>query len=671
MRGPLLFRNLSSNIGSYLLIGAGTLVLLFQFNNCGEKISSQLDESASLAGPNTSSTNPYVLQCIQSSDGSPVSQSLKNSVTIPSGSGSGKINSLDWDQSMDLVLTFNSECLNETHFSEEILNYVDKSELSTEFSQAVAVVRKENVLNLGQFIKTALASECLTAAEKNFKFKIKSTDPYYSYQTHLQSSSANPLAISATDSVINSIQSYVNDPAYASNPKTVRVAVIDTGIDSTNPDLGPIIAKDSSNNFLGENTSGIGATTDFLSDSGWHGTHVSGLIAAKANNGYGVTGVAGQNVAIYPIKASGDGENFELSSLVKAVQRATAFQVDLINMSLGTTSDYTQLRTAINSALAANITVVVAAGNGDDSGNGQTLSSSTPLYPAMYSTSSNGVITVGSLDLATSTISSFSNRSSTYVDILAPGANTTSYSYTRGIVSTIPLKYNIGSTASPNFPAKSSTEGPGVGNLIDLKNGSAEIIQGTSMAAPIVTGALADIIAMARSHGKTIPNSQLKSWLRGGGSPKSSAFTNYSVNGNFLNLDILASYAKTQINALTGTSPSPTPTPSPSPAPAPAPSPTPMPPPPPASLVITQQPLPLQAVIGETVKFSVSATSSQSISYQWYKNNTAISGATSKDLTLTNLKATQGGSYKVYVTSAGSTLVSNSVNLTVAFGYCN
>jgi subtilisin family serine protease len=440
-----------------------------------------------------------------------------------------------------------------------------------------------------------------------------------------------------------------------------KVAVIDTGIDSSNPDLAPVLARDASNNYLGENTTGVGATTDFLTDSGWHGTHVSGLIAAKSNNGYGVTGVAGQNVQLYPIKASSDGENFDLASLVKAVQRATAYQVDIINMSLGTTTDYSQLRTAINSALAANITIVTAAGNGDDSGVGQTLSSSFQLYPAMYSTSTNGVITVGALDLVTKNISSFSNRSSTYVDILAPGANTDPQDFYKGIVSTIPLKYNIGSNASI-FPSKSSTEGPGVGCLIDLKNGSAEIIQGTSMSTPIVTGALANVIAMAKSHGKTVSNSQLKAWLRGGGSPKNSGFSSYSVNGNFLNLDTLVSYAKTQINAI-GTTPSPAP--APAPAPAPSPSPTPV------ALSIMQQPLPRQAVIGETINFAVVASSSQSISYQWYRNNIAITGATSGILTLTQVQLTQAGSYKVVVSSGGSTLTSNSVNLILALGYCN
>ena len=57
-----------------------------------------------------------------------------------------------------------------------------------------------------------------------------------------------------------------------------------------------------------------------------------------------------------------------IAAIVSAIQIAVQTEhVDIINMSFSTTSDYTELRQAINDALSAGVTIVVAAGNGDSS----------------------------------------------------------------------------------------------------------------------------------------------------------------------------------------------------------------------------------------------------------------------------------------------------------------
>lgn len=655
---------------SIFAISLVSLPLLLLFNNCGERINSQMPGN-SLSFASTSpndNNNPYVLQCLNSSDGMAVSASLKELVgTSSGGNSSGKLTSFDWDQSIDILVVFDAECLANSNFSDPILNFVDRTAIKRGKRSASVIVRKESVQNLKGFIKAGLDSECLKSAEPNEEVKIAAVDPYFSNQKFMESPSLNKFAIGATDSLFSQIQSYVNDPAYTANKHVVKVAVIDTGIDATNPDLAPVLARDPSTNaYLGENTSGSGSTTDFLTDSGWHGTHVAGLIAAKYDNGYGVSGVAGRNVALYPFKGSSNGSTFTIAALTSAIEKASEYKVDIINMSVGTTTNSTALRGAIIDAMDSGITFVVAAGNGDASGTGQVLNSNFQVYPAMYSSDSNGLITVGSLDIVKKNISSFSNRSNIYVDLLAPGSNSTG-DYFQGILSTIPMSKNVSTQASLYYPNYTTGTGPGIGSLVvnDADKTKASVVQGTSMATPIVTGALANIIAMAKSRGKTVTPNQLKSWLRSpAGSGQDAGFTSYSVNGNYLNLEKLFQLAVLEIPKLGGGSTPPPSDPTPT-QPQPTPTPT------SNNLTISQQPLPKQAVVTESVKLSVRTNLTTGVTYQWYKNGTLISGATSQDLVLSNLQPSDGASYKVSVQTTGSPLFSNSVNVLVGLAYCN
>jgi subtilisin family serine protease len=135
----------------------------------------------------------------------------------------------------------------------------------------------------------------------------------------------------------------------------VKVAVVDTGINLSHPDL----AANIKGNYNAINTKKTG------NDDNGHGTHVAGIIAALDNN-IGVVGVA-PKASLYAVKvlnASGSGT---LAGLVKGIQWSIDHDMDVINMSLGfgtaTEDQLTPLHDVIADAVAANITVVAAAGN--------------------------------------------------------------------------------------------------------------------------------------------------------------------------------------------------------------------------------------------------------------------------------------------------------------------
>ncbi|NLB81299.1 MAG: S8 family serine peptidase [Clostridiaceae bacterium] len=181
----------------------------------------------------------------------------------------------------------------------------------------------------------------------------------------------------------------------------VVVAVIDTGVKIDHPDLSGRLLE-------GYNT--ITGGTDVTDNKG-HGTFVSGIIAAAANNEIGVAGVAGQfNVKILPIKIDNETANIDLAEMLEGVLCAIDRGADVINISLGAAIAPEEIPpifvNIINDALNADITIAASAGNDYDS---------TVNYPASF----EGVISVGSHN-SSGVKSSFSNYNE-FVDLSAPG----------------------------------------------------------------------------------------------------------------------------------------------------------------------------------------------------------------------------------------------------------
>lgn len=607
----------------YSLFGAAifSIVLLLQFNNCGGQLNSQfqdgLQNTASLTSNALINTpvdpsNPYYLQCISSSDGAKINSSLNQSVKISGLAVDSKINSLDWQQDEDLIVTLDNYCIVERNFSDPILTYIGNENLQTQRPYTVYTIPKESVKNLKLFIAQALDSECLLSAEKDGLVQIKNVqDPQFLSQRHLS-------YIGASESFLDTLMSYNSGQLYP-----VKIAIIDTGIDTGNPDLQSQFARNSSGQIIGYNSTE--SSTDYLSDSGYHGTHVAGLIGATYKNGLNGSGVYGRNIKIYPVRGSNNGDTFRIADLANAIIWAADQDVDIINLSLGTPTEYSSIKNAISYGISKNIVFVVAAGN-----EGKQLGSSNPQYPAMYSTQFSGLITVSSIDASTGSLSSFSSYSSTYVDILAPGSNGTT-----GIASTIPV---------------TSSNSSGFASRVKYEDGTTGPIQGTSMAAPLVTGVLASGISMAKSRGVNLTNTELKTILKASAA-KSSAYTNYSASGNSLSLPSFYNHILNKIYTSTNTTPPTTSTTS--------------------YLNITQQPVDKQLLIGENIELTIIATSNATISYQWYRNNQAILGATSKSYKISGANENSSGLYHVIASTSSDTIKSQSAAVKVALRNCN
>lgn len=163
---------------------------------------------------------------------------------------------------------------------------------------------------------------------------------------------------------------------YQRGSKNIVVAIIDTGIDATHPDLNPQIARDSTNpsGYLGINfaptmkTPAENPNYD-LTDLYGHGSHTAGTAAAATDNNTGVVGI-GFNVSIMPVKifdpniAGGDATD---ECVASAITWATDHGARVISMSIGGQDDGTGepavMRQAMQYAWDHNVVVVAAAGN--------------------------------------------------------------------------------------------------------------------------------------------------------------------------------------------------------------------------------------------------------------------------------------------------------------------
>ena len=84
-----------------------------------------------------------------------------------------------------------------------------------------------------------------------------------------------------------------------------------------------------------------------------------------------------------------------------------------------------------------------------------------------------------------------------------------------------------------------------------------------------------------------------------------------------------------------------------------------------AATLISSQPVSITSGIGCNVSFSVTATGTEPLSYQWQKNNADIPGATNSTLNLNNLVAGDAGNYTVIVTNGCSSVTSSTATLTL------
>ncbi|MBV1852681.1 S8 family serine peptidase [Catellatospora tritici] len=149
----------------------------------------------------------------------------------------------------------------------------------------------------------------------------------------------------------------------AAKGKGVTVAVLDSGIDYSHPDLG---------GGFGEGFKVVGGydfvndDADPMDDNG-HGTHVAGIIAGRAAAPGGITGVAPEaNLLAYKVMNEwGEGETSDIiAGIEAAIDPANPHRADVINMSLGGPGDgLDPLGLAATAATRAGVVVVASAGN--------------------------------------------------------------------------------------------------------------------------------------------------------------------------------------------------------------------------------------------------------------------------------------------------------------------
>ncbi len=278
--------------------------------------------------------------------------------------------------------------------------------------------------------------------------------------------------------------------------ENVIVAVIDSGVRYTHEDLAanmwhnpgeiPDNGKDDDGNGIIDDVYGFNAfdrTNDPFDDCG-HGTHVAGTIGAVGNNGKGIAGVC-WNVKIMALKfMTSDGWG-DTSDAIACIDYARKKGAKVINASWGSPDSSVALRTAINSARAAGIIFVVAAGNEF------TDNDLTPSYPANIKL--DNIISVAAINRRGQFDSSYSNWGRTTVDLAAPGTDIYSTAY--------------------------------------RSDEDYEYMTGTSMATPHVTGAIALLRAAYPAESYTNIIKRLY-----GGVTKAPSLTGKCVTGGYLNM---------------------------------------------------------------------------------------------------------------------------------------
>ncbi|MBT9543859.1 MAG: S8 family serine peptidase [Candidatus Sericytochromatia bacterium] len=229
----------------------------------------------------------------------------------------------------------------------------------------------------------------------------------------------------------------------------IIAAVVDTGVDLNHPDL-------QANLLEGYNAENPGTPPQ---DGHFHGTHVAGIIAAVADNGIGVTGIA-PGIKILPVRTISNGGVAEVAD---GIVWAADHGARVINLSLGwdypTSAVEETIQRAVKYALDKNVVICAALSN--DSNNNP---SSTPDNLAGKA-GFEGVIGVGNVDL-----------------------------------------YNRRQGAYGNWKSVSS---PGTQIMSTLPNGKYGNLTGTSMATPMVTG----IVGLMLSQNPGLKNSEVKQRL--------------------------------------------------------------------------------------------------------------------------------------------------------------
>ncbi|HKG48371.1 MAG TPA: S8 family serine peptidase [Pyrinomonadaceae bacterium] len=269
-------------------------------------------------------------------------------------------------------------------------------------------------LPAGRDVRTAALQLILNPqvefAEPNFlisKQELRPNDPQVDVQWALRNTGQNGGQYGSDINVAPAWQTITGSAA-------TIVAVIDSGVDFTHPDL-------TKNRWTNPHPLDNGDLHgwDFITDSGeirdehGHGTAVAGIIAAEGNNSLGITGVMWR-AGLMSLRVLDNTATGDIADAVEAIDYAVAHGAQVINLSWGTYGESVALRDAIERAIRRNVVVVCSAGNSS-----RNLDAS-PYYPASFNLTS--LISVAATDNSDQ-LAVWSNWGARSVTLGAPGTN--------------------------------------------------------------------------------------------------------------------------------------------------------------------------------------------------------------------------------------------------------
>jgi subtilisin family serine protease len=291
--------------------------------------------------------------------------------------------------------------------------------------------------------------------------------------------------------------------------REVNLAVVDSGAQLNHPDLVSRIWRSQ------KGTAGYDFVNDDddPSDDFGHGTHVAGIALAQRDNGVGIRGVMGDWSKLMVVKSQNSQGSGTMADVINSLRWAVDNGAEVVNLSLASRQQNQALVDALNYAVAKGVTVVVAAGN-----NGEQITTSNFITPIGYATGLPGVIGVGSIDTDSGLRSNFSNYSSNFVEIGAPGST----GNTTGILSTFPDGRYFG-------------------------------VSGTSMSAPHVAGAAALVTGFLKTHSVNFNPDQVEQMILVS-ARTTSANSSYFWGGRALDLESLGRliFNSTYVNSTGG-----------------------------------------------------------------------------------------------------------------------
>ena len=295
----------------------------------------------------------------------------------------------------------------------------------------------------------------------------------------------------------------------------VQIAILDTGIDPSHPQLAGAVVG-------GYNARARENPGDYMDHNG-HGTHVAGIIAARADQQYALQvmrGVAPQ-ASLYAVRVLDDTGGGYVSDLVNGLSWVDQHPtIRLVNMSVGFYQGSAALNRVVKRlytmgvvmvASAGNCDVVAASSEGGESEGGESTTSTDvqgcqgakPMYPAAYPET----IAVGATDNHRNV--TYYSITGSYVDVVAPGGS----HRTRMVLSTTttsPSSTVISGAAASEGGESEGGESEGGESVSSVNAGLYGWASGTSQAAPHVTG----IVALMRSVNPLLTPANVRSILQ-------------------------------------------------------------------------------------------------------------------------------------------------------------